>query len=135
MQRHGEERTHPAKVDQRPGRRVARAVTLASWNISEVDDMFSANKASVGGTQGMRTRSQEIRVRRRHAPEGSRAQVLAVIGPQGAEEGLAQPQGLIQYRIEYRREVTGRGVDDLQYLGGRSLLLQCLARLGQEPSR
>ena len=61
-QRHGEERTHPAKVDQRPGRRVARAVTLASWNISEVDDMFSVNKALLGGTQGMRTRSQEIRV-------------------------------------------------------------------------
>jgi hypothetical protein len=35
--------------------------------------------------------------------------------------------------MEHRREIAGRGVDDLQDLGGRSLLLQCLARLGQEP--
>ena len=30
-------------------------------------------------------------------------------------------------------EVAGRGVDDLQHLGGRGLLLQSLARLGEEP--
>jgi hypothetical protein len=29
-------------------------------------------------------------------------------------------------------EIAGRGIDDLQHLGGRSLLLQSLARLGQE---
>jgi len=46
------------------------------------------------------------------------------------------PQGvrLFQDRIEHRREIAGRGIDDLQYLGGRGLLLQRLARLGQEPS-
>ena len=40
---------------------------------------------------------------------------------------------LLQYRVEYRREVAGRRIDDLQDLGCRGLLLQCLARLGQEP--
>src|SRR5262249_9162307 len=39
----------------------------------------------------------------------------------------------LQYRIEHRREVTGRGVNDLQYFGGRGLLFEGLARLGQEP--
>src|SRR6516162_4224273 len=41
--------------------------------------------------------------------------------------------GLFQYRVEHRREVTRRGVDDLQYVGSRGLLRQRLARLGQEP--
>src|SRR5436190_1005114 len=45
----------------------------------------------------------------------------------------AEAMSLLQDRVEHRREVAGRGVDDLQYLGGRGLLLQCLARLGQEP--
>ena len=40
---------------------------------------------------------------------------------------------LLQYHIEHRREVAGRGIDDLQYFGGCCLLLQCLARLGQQP--
>jgi hypothetical protein len=30
---------------------------------------------------------------------------------------------LFQYRIEHRREIAGRGADDLQDFGGRSLLL------------
>ena len=40
---------------------------------------------------------------------------------------------LFQHRVEHRREVAGRGVDDLQHLGGRGLLLQRLARLGDQP--
>src|SRR3954463_7550516 len=40
---------------------------------------------------------------------------------------------LLQYRFKYRCKLAGRGVDDLQHLGGRSLLFQRLARFGQEP--
>src|SRR6516225_6567080 len=39
---------------------------------------------------------------------------------------------LFQYRVKHRGEVPGRGIDDLQYLGSRGLLLQCLARFGYE---
>ena len=46
---------------------------------------------------------------------------------------LTKPHGIFNHRVEHRSKVAGRGVDDLQYLGGRGLLLQCLARLGQEP--
>jgi hypothetical protein len=35
--------------------------------------------------------------------------------------------------VENGREVAGRGVDDLQHLCGRSLLLQRLTGLSQEP--
>jgi hypothetical protein len=40
---------------------------------------------------------------------------------------------LFEDRVENRSEVAGRGIDDLQYLGSRRLLLQRFARLGQEP--
>jgi hypothetical protein len=39
----------------------------------------------------------------------------------------------VEYCVKHRREVARRGINDLQYLGGRGLLLQGLARLGQEP--
>jgi hypothetical protein len=39
-------------------------------------------------------------------------------------------QRLVEHRIEDRGEVAGRGVDDLQHLGARGLLLQRLVTLG-----
>src|SRR5215467_13047448 len=58
---------------------------------------------------------------------------LAVDDGHEAESRSAQPHRLVEHRIEDRREVTRRGVDNLQYLGGCGLLLQCLARLAQKP--
>src|SRR6202043_4163905 len=59
--------------------------------------------------------------------------LLALDPPYVSVRGLAQAQRLIEDGVEYRCEVAGGGVDDLQHLGGRGLLLQSLARLGQEP--
>ena len=36
-------------------------------------------------------------------------------------------------RVEHRRQIARVGVDDLQHLCGRSLLVQCLALLGEQP--
>jgi len=55
---------------------------------------------------------------------------FAVISPQHANIDLTQSQGLVEHRVEHRREVARRGVDDLQHLGGRSLTLQRLVTLG-----
>jgi len=44
---------------------------------------------------------------------------------------LAQPRCLIEHRVEHGREIAGRGIDDLQYLGGRGLLLRELIALGK----
>ena|SRR5690242_1018575 len=52
-----------------------------------------------------------------------RAPRLAFKDPQGAESSSAKLMRLFQYGIEYRREVAGGGIDDLQYLSGRGLLL------------
>src|SRR6516165_2176486 len=37
---------------------------------------------------------------------------------------LAERPRLFDHRVEYWRELAGRGIDDLQHLGGRGLLLQ-----------
>src|SRR5215831_8864473 len=59
--------------------------------------------------------------------------MAAVANDQNPEGGFTEPHSLIEHSVENRREVAGRGVDDLQYLRGRGLLLQSLARLGQQP--
>jgi hypothetical protein len=41
--------------------------------------------------------------------------------------------GLLQYCFEDGREIARRGIDDLQDLGSRSLLLQRLTRLVDKP--
>ena len=58
---------------------------------------------------------------------------IAVVRAKRTTNRFAEPHGLFEHRVEHRREVAGRGVDDLQHLGGRGLLLQRLARLGQQP--
>ena len=55
---------------------------------------------------------------------------LAIISPKGPESGSAQSQGLFQHRVEHRREVTGRGINDLQHFRGRGLLSEGLVALG-----
>src|SRR5215471_16209531 len=42
-------------------------------------------------------------------------------------------QSFFKHRLEHGRKVPRRRIDHAQYLGSRRLLLQCLARLGQEP--
>src|SRR6516164_2049870 len=61
------------------------------------------------------------------------AKAVAVPYFQSANSHSAYRVCFFQYRVEHWGEVTWRGIDNLQYLGGRGLLLQRLARLGQQP--
>ena len=72
-------------------------------------------------------------ISRRVAMGRLRAEIFTVKGPDGTQGGTAEPARLVQDHVEYGLEIAGRGVDDLQYLGGRGLLLQSFAGLGQEP--
>jgi len=69
----------------------------------------------------------------RETTRGDRWHTLAIIKTERTECGPAQCVCLFQYRVEYWRKVAGRAVDDLQYFGGGGLLLQSLARLGDQP--
>ena len=56
--------------------------------------------------------------------------LLALDPPYVSVVGLAQAQRLVQYCVEHRCEITGRGIDDLQHLGDRGLSRQSLVSLG-----
>src|SRR6516164_11676154 len=53
-----------------------------------------------------------------------RIEPLAGACPQSSGRRIAKPNCLVEQRLEHRRQITGRGVDDLQYLGSRGLLLE-----------
>src|SRR5437660_816034 len=89
--------------------------------------------AKRGGIREFYRVPEKFGIGSRHAAMRSRSETLVVIGPQYAKPGFAQPYGFFEHSAEHRGEIAGRGVDDLEDLGGRGLLLQSLARLGQEP--
>src|SRR5215831_18149280 len=60
----------------------------------------------------------------RRAMDRRRPKATAIIRPQNTRGGLAQPRRSFQHRVPHRYEVAGRGVDDLQDLGGGGLLCQ-----------
>src|SRR5215472_15103331 len=68
-----------------------------------------------------------------NASLGHNTHILAVIIGHEAKRRTAQMQCLFEHRLEYRRKIARRRVDDLQHLGSRGLLLQRLARLGDQP--
>ena len=49
-----------------------------------------------------------------------------------ARVGVADARRLFKHRVEHRSEIAGRGIDGLQHLGGRGLLLQRFTGFGQE---
>jgi hypothetical protein len=65
----------------------------------------------------------------RFAIHGTKMKAFTVPNSENAERRLAQPRSLFEHRLEDRREVAGRTVDDLQHLGGRGLLRQRLVTL------
>jgi hypothetical protein len=57
-------------------------------------------------------------------------EALAIPGSENAKGCFAQPRCLFQYCVEHRGQIAGRGVDDLQNLGGCGLLSQRFVALG-----
>src|SRR6516165_2821490 len=65
----------------------------------------------------------------RVAMHRGRTESLTVPKSQGSKRRSAQAVRLLQDRVEHRREIAGRGIDNLQDLRGRRLLLQRLVTL------
>ena len=67
------------------------------------------------------------------ATQSHGAKPLVIISIQNAKGGLAEPSGPFQHCVENRHEIAWRGIDDLEDLGGRGLLVQCFSGLGDQP--
>jgi hypothetical protein len=131
-QRHREQGAAAAQLDEIAADRVARPVGLVLCDICDMDDRLAAQQTAmrVVRTDRMRSSSQELRKRRRCAADRGRMDLLAIIDPKSPESGAAQLQRFVQHRVENGSEVARGAVDDLQYLGGRGLLLQGFVTLG-----
>src|SRR5665213_1475739 len=68
----------------------------------------------------------------RVAVDSGRAENVTVEKEQGPTRRSTQGMRLVQYRIEHRGEIAGRGVDDAEHLGRRGLLFERFLRLGDE---
>jgi hypothetical protein len=66
------------------------------------------------------------------AVDGDDTEIFPVANYQTAVGCAAKSVSLLQYCVKDRREVAGRGVDDLQHLGGRGLSSQRLVTFRSE---
>ena len=55
---------------------------------------------------------------------------FSVEGSKQSKRCLAETHRLFEHRVKHRLEMAGRGIDDLQYLGGCGLLSERLVPLG-----
>src|SRR5262249_9504868 len=118
----------------RIGSAVLRVCLSYFFNILNLDESFTVSQTRRRSSRHRLNRfTQQLCKRICHAAYRNCTE-LPIFGELEAAEGdPAQYVRLLQYRREHRREITGRGVDDLQYLGGRGLLPQGFARLGDQP--
>ena len=128
-QRYKKTRTHAGKLERRPDHRMVDLRQVGKVNEAGAGDQRSGDRI-VGAAIPL---PQLFLERARIGVCRHRAESLAIAQHQGAMGHSAEPVRLFQYRIEHRREIAGRRIDDLQHLGGRGLLLQRLALLGQQP--
>ena len=110
-------------------------VAFLGCDVRNMDEVLAPHQPIEGnsGTWPPRLPLPGLGKGRGDAAHGGSVERLAIETRQETELGLAQSHRLFQHCLEHRREVAGRAVDDLQYFGGRGLLLQCLARLVDQP--
>src|SRR5262249_54089633 len=125
VERHAQCRAHTASVDNF-ARYSGAAVNIGISRIRDLDDAFSLHhpvKDAAGRRSHWSLLEQpldEFRV-----PPGCDRTTEITLDPKDvAIRCAAQTQRLLQNRIEYRGELTGGAVDNLQYFGGRGLPLQ-----------
>src|SRR6516162_10519053 len=123
-----ERRAGAAQVDEAAPVQVACPIWLLILQVEHVHNRLPAeNSGAERSRSGRRSVSfAELRKVVRHTSDGGGEPALSIVGPELPESHLAQPHGLVEHGVEYRREIAGRGVNDLKQLGGGGLLLQSL---------
>jgi len=101
-------------------------VGIGLTTVGDMDDNLAPRQQLEGATataNWANRQSLQPLDRVRLAMSRHQMEILAIIGPKCTVRGIAQAHCLLDYRIEHGREVAGRGIDHLQDLGGRGLLL------------
>ena len=90
-----------------------------------------ARAVAVPRPAGMGVRSQSSSELARRVVRGRSPQESVLVAKDHAVFGAAQPCGGRYKSVEHRLEIECRAADDLQHLGGRGLLVQCLGQLAR----
>ena len=104
-------------------------------HVRDVDEALAINEPlSRAVSAPVGSRHELPRMRLAQPRVATARKYVAVVGaamtPNAAPHSRVR---LFQHRVEHRRQIAGRGVDHLQHLSGRGLLLQRLALLGDQP--
>src|SRR5262245_32949189 len=99
---------------------MARKIALLLRHISYMHEVFTIDNTLTRAVWSRLIQAirQILGVPRREAARCNGLEVRAIVSPHDAERCLAKPESLFEHRVEHRREVAGRRVDDLQYLSG-----------------
>ena len=132
-QRHTRRWSGSRQARRRDEQRAAGCEDLVG-HVGDLGERFTCRDAAERrqGRGGWRF-AQKFRIGGWNIPKRDCVIMLAVERPKDAERGAAQIGRLLEHRVEHRREIAGRGVNDLQHLGGRGLLLQRLPLLVDQP--
>src|SRR5215472_15881652 len=126
--------TGAAQIDDGAAVRIAAAIRLLNHQIEIVNDVLARQnprRRGAGPPPG-RVSRPKLGKGGRHAAHSYTMKALPVEYIEDAKGAAAQSQSLLQHRVEHWLEITGRCIDNLQDIGGRGLLLQCLTRLGHK---
>ena len=107
---------------------MARPITILLHQIDHAYDILTSEGtlASAAWSGLIRGCRQVVGIARRETAHRARSEIVAVVYPQTPKSGLAQAHRLFQNGVERGCEIAGRGVDDLEDLGGGGLLLERL---------
>ena len=134
-ERHDECCSRAAEIGDGAAVGVAVLVERLGHHIQDMDGVAGFNEPRHGATapRSWRVFFSELSIGSGNAALSRRLEPVTVIRKQRSKRGPAQPHRLLQHCIEHRRQITGRGIDNLQHLRDRCLLFQRLALLGQQP--
>jgi hypothetical protein len=119
-------------IDQHAPAGNTRSIDFVIGYIDDLDGIFAGSnpgyRRSRRGSDrpGLTHPSNVFRI----AVPSHEMETLAIKRCQATVGSAAQSQCFLEHCLEYWGEVAGRGVDDLQDLGGRGLPLQRLVTLG-----
>ena len=92
-----------------------------------MDEALATNQAAQRGLRpGLVGLPHQLSQYRRPIARGYCVKIPCVTSPDATESRLAQPQRLVEHRIENRRKIGGRGVDDFQQFSNGALLVESL---------
>ena len=132
-QRHRQVGACAADINQKAAPQIARTIGLILARIGNVHHRLAAQEA-FDRRPRIDARWANLPcpfIEARMAAGSCELNEFAVIGPKHPKSRFTQPHRLFEHRIEHRREITGRRIDDLQHLGGRGLSRQRFVALGR----